>query len=170
MNEKIIELLTILDDEAACYRDMQRVLADEEASVSLVDKVHFDRVRTQKETLVGKLQQFEVIRKGLVEQLAKAYRVNDPMVTVSQLSRVLPAPYREKLISRATQLRSLITEVRLSNQHNQQLIHQNLDLIRGSLELLTHLIYDNSVYLKPGSANPALGYSSSGGRFFCETA
>ena len=59
MNVKIIELLDILDEEAACYRDMQRVLVDEETSISLSRKEPFDQVQNEKEMLVVKLQRLE---------------------------------------------------------------------------------------------------------------
>jgi flagellar biosynthesis/type III secretory pathway chaperone len=48
MNVKIIELMDILDEEAACYRDMQRVLTEEQASISFSRKERFDQVQHAK--------------------------------------------------------------------------------------------------------------------------
>lgn len=169
MNAKMIELLDILDEEAACYRDMKSILADEEESISLSRKERFDYVQLEKEALVVKIQQHEKKRQRLVDQFADAYPVDQSMMTVSKLAQYLPAPYNEKLLSRADRLRSRMAEVQVTNKHNQQLIHQYLDLIKGALKLLTGLIDDNSVYQKPGTAHPAIGYGRSGGRIFCGT-
>ncbi|MDX2454181.1 flagellar protein FlgN [Desulfosarcina sp.] len=169
MHAKIMKLLDILDEEAACYRDMKSVLSDEEASISLARKERFDRVQLEKESLLVKIQQYEKMRVSLVDQLADAYQVDEPIVTVSKLARYLSAPYYEKLLFRANRLRSRIVEVQLKNKHNQQLIRQYLELIKGALKLLNRLIYDNSVYQKPGTRHPAMGYRGSGGRIFCKT-
>ncbi|MFO7716033.1 flagellar protein FlgN [Desulfosarcina sp.] len=170
MNMKIMELLAILDAESACYREMQRVLAEEAGSLALAKKVQFDTIQLKKEALVVKLHHYEECRQRLVDGLAEAYRVDGPVVTVSKLSPRLPSPHNENLQARATRLRSLIAEVKVKNKHNQLLIQQSLDLVKGSLKLLTDLVYDNSVYPKPGGGSPALGYSGGGGRFLCESA
>ncbi len=169
MKTKIMELLAVLDEEAACYRDMQRVLGDEKASMSLSDRERFDQVQLEKEALVVNIQHAEKVRHRLIDHLGKAYQVNQSVLTVSKLGPFLPAPYNEKLLMRANRLRPLIADVQVKNEQNQQLIQHYLDLINGSLKLLTHLIYDHPVYQKPGSAHSAGGYAHRVGRFFCGT-
>ncbi len=167
MNKKILKLLAILDEEVACCKDMKTILADEEESISLSGKERFHQVQLEKEALVAKIKQSEKKRQHLVNQLAEIYQVVEPIVTVSKLSQYLPAPYNEKLLLRAEQLRSHLGEVQLKNKHNQQLLRHYLDLIQGSLKLLTHMIDNNSIYRKPGSDHPSTGYRSTGGRIFC---
>ncbi|MBC2711726.1 MAG: flagellar protein FlgN [Desulfosarcina sp.] len=169
MDVKIMALLAILDEEAVCYRTMKSVLADEEASISLSGKERFDQVQHEKESLVVKLQQLEEKRKQLVGQLSDATATNGRLMTVSELALFVKPPYNEKLLVRANRLRSIIGDVHKKNRRNQLLINQYLDLIKGSLKLLTHLIDDNSVYQKPGTGYPAIVYSSGGGRIFCGT-
>lgn len=169
MNEKIIELLTLLVEETACYQSMQKVLVDEETSISLSRKEPFDRVQHEKESLVVKLQQLEEKRKTLVGHLSGAYATDGRSMTVRQLAAFVKPPSREKLISRASRLRCIIDDVRDKNRRNQLLISHNLKLIESSLKLLTHLIEDSSVYQKPGTHQSAVGYQSAGGRFICGT-
>jgi flagellar biosynthesis/type III secretory pathway chaperone len=170
MNVKIIELMDILDEEAACYRDMQRVLTEEQASISFSRKECFDQVQCKKETLVVKLQQLEEKRKALVGQLSERYATDGNSMTVSQLARVVKSPARAELLARANGLRAIIGDVHEKNRHNQQMINQSLDLINGSLTLLTRLIEDSSVYQKPGTHQSAAGYPIGGGRLIRGTA
>jgi flagellar biosynthesis/type III secretory pathway chaperone len=169
MNVKITELLTLLDEETACYQGMQKVLADEESSISLSRKEPFGRVQYEKELLVGKLQQLEEKRKTLVGHLSETYATDGKSMTVRQLAGFVKPPASEQLMSRASRLRSVIDDVREKNKRNQLLISQNLNLIKGSLKLLTDLIEDSSVYQKPGSRQSAVGYQAAGGRFICGT-
>lgn len=169
MNVTIMKLLAILDEETACYRAMQNILAEEEASITLSGKDGFDQVQIGKESLLIKIQHYEKVRKNLVDQLADAYQVDEPAMTVSKLARYIAAPDKEKLLQRAKCLRSCMADVKLKNNHNRQLIRQYLELINGSLKLLNRVIYDNSVYRRPGTGHSATGYQSSGGRFFCKS-
>ena len=167
MNMKIIELLDILDEEAACYQEMQRVLTDEETSISFTRRQRFDQVQCEKELLVAKLQRHEEKRTILVGRLSEAYRTDGKAMTISQLAQVVEPPTRQRLLGRAGRLRSIIGDVREKNRRNQRMINQYLDLIKGSLKLLTHLIEDSSVYQKPGTHQPSVGYHAGGGRFIC---
>lgn len=169
MKKKIIELLDILDEEAGCYRGMKSVLADEEKSISLSRKERFGHVQREKESLVDRIQHCEGMRKKLVDHLSGEYGADPSTVTVSKLGRYLPAPYNEKLQARANRLRSLIADVQMKNKRNQQLIHQYLDLVKGSLTLLARVMNDTSIYQKPGSGHRPGGYCIGGGRIFCGT-
>ena len=167
MNVKMNGLLDLLDEETACYQKMQRVLTDEESSMSLTRKERFVQVKHEKELLVAKLQRLEENRKMLVARLSEAYRTDGSAMTLSQLAQVVDPPTRQHLLDRAGRLRSIIGDVHGKNRRNQLMINQYLELIDGSLKLLTHLIEDNSVYPKPGTRQPSLGYPTGGGRFIC---
>jgi flagellar biosynthesis/type III secretory pathway chaperone len=167
MKSTITQLMALLDDEAACYRQMQDVLAAEKESVSLSKKERFDQVEQDKESLVAKIQAFEKQRTALVDHLAVAYGVDAPAVTVRVLAQYMNAADGERLLVRADRLRVLITDVQSKNRHNQHLIGLYLNLIKGSLKLLMPMADDHAVYAKPGNTRPAVGYRSSGGRLFC---
>jgi flagellar biosynthesis/type III secretory pathway chaperone len=167
MNTKIAQLMELLDTEADCYRDMLGVLAAEKESISFTEKRHFDRIEQDKASLVLRIQACEKKRSRLVDQLAIIYKVDAPKVTVSLLARRLTAPDKERLLTRAEHLRSLMAEVQSKNKRNQHLIHLYLDLVKDSLKLLMHLIDDNAIYRKPGDDYPQTGYRSRGGRIFC---
>lgn len=165
----IKKLLTTLDEEAACYRNMKTLLGDEEKAISLSEKDRFDRVQMKKDMLVCVLQQHEETRKGLVAQLTDALAAGGKTMTVRQLAQFVDAPYDQDLLSRADQLRSIISDVQKKNSRNRLLINHYLGLIKGSLKLLTGLIEDTSVYQKPGTRQVAAGYQSGGGRVICGT-
>ena len=166
MNAKIRELIALIDDETACYQDMHHLLTDEEESLSFTTRDRFDQVQQAKKALVSKIQRCEKVRTDLVDQLAAAYQVEEPIVRASQLVKHLRAPDSENLRTRVNRLRSLIAGVQLKNQSNQRLIHQYLELTKSALRLLTRLIYDDSVYQKPGIRSAAGVYRSRGGHCF----
>ena len=169
MNAKIIELLDLLDEEAACDRDMQRVLTEEKTSMSLSRKDRFDQVQHEKKFLVARLQRIEDKRINLVGRLSKTYQTGDRSMTISRLAHFLKPPTRQHLLDRADCLRSIIGDVHEKNRRNQQIINHYLDLINGSLKLLANLIEDRSVYRKPGTHQPSAGYLTGGGRVICGT-
>ena len=103
----------------------------------------------------------------LIGQLSEAYLTNGKSITISQLAHFVEQPIRRRLLDRASCLRSIIGDVHEKNRHNQLMINQYLDLIKGSLKLLTNLIEDSSVYQKPGTHQPSVGYQTGGGRFIC---
>jgi flagellar biosynthesis/type III secretory pathway chaperone len=164
MQPTIRKLLTTLDEEAACYRNMKTLLADEEKAISLSEKDRFDRVQMKKDMLVGLLQRHEETRNGLVAQLTDTFAAGGKTMTVRQLAQFVDSPHDQELLSRADRLRSIISDVQEKNSRNRLLINQYLGLIKGSLKLLINLIEDTSVYQKPGTRQPAAGYQSGGGR------
>jgi len=167
MNTMIIELVDILDQEAASYRDMQRVLVDEENSISFSKKEPFDQVQDAKERLVVKLQRLEEKRNMLVGRLSETYQTDGTSMTISHLAHRVEPPTRQHLLDRANRLRSIIADVHEKNKHNQMMINHFLDLIKGSLKLLTHLFEDSPVYQKPGTHQLSPGFHAGGGRFIC---
>jgi flagellar biosynthesis/type III secretory pathway chaperone len=167
MNVTINDLLDLLDEEAACYREMQRILADEETSMSLSGKGRFDQVRDEKEFLVARLKRLEEKRKALVGQLSETYPTDGQSMTISRLAQFVRQPARQHLLDRASRLRSLIGDVHEKNRRNQQMIDHYLDLIKGSLTLLTRLMEGSPVYRKPGSHHSPAGYQAGGGRVIC---
>jgi flagellar biosynthesis/type III secretory pathway chaperone len=169
MKSTIMQLMALLDDEAACYRQMQDLLVWEKESVSLSKKERFDQVEQDKESLVAKIQACEKQRAALVDQLAAHYGMDAPVVTVRVLAQYLNASDGERLLARADRLRALVADVQSKNRHNQRLIGLYLNLIKGSLKLLMPTADDHAVYSKSGSARPANGYRSSGGRLFCSS-
>ena len=166
MPTQIQALIEVLDAEAACYRKMQTVLSDEAAAISLSRKTNFDRVQAEKESLVVKLQRLETRRKLMVDQLSRQYAVDGhPPVTVRQIARYVDPDDGRALLERADRLRAIIGDVHTQNKRNKRMINQNLQLIKGSLTLLSQLIDGSSVYPKPGARQPLFGLKSGGGRF-----
>lgn len=164
MQRPLKELLTMLDDETACYGGLEKVLVDEKDSISLLEKERFEKIQSLKEGLVQKLQQYEKRRKGLVDRLAGAHGQKDSTMTVRQLASLLSSPEKKALMARADQLRSIIGVVQKKNRQNQLLIHQYLDLIKNSLKLLTHQVGNTAIYQKAGTFESFAGYRSGGGR------
>lgn len=165
MNTKIMALMAVLDEETDCYLAMSTVLEDEHASISLSTKQDFDDVQYAKESLVAKLQRLEKKRKRMVERLCETCPTETKPKTVSQLARFVQPPHSEQLLACAHRLRSTIGDVQEKNRNNQLRINQYLDLVSGSLKLLSDLIDGSPVYRKPGTQQSAVAFQGSGGRF-----
>ncbi len=164
MQPKLSELLLILETETQCYQTMKVVLTDEAQSIGLTGRRRFERIQQEKEALVAKLKRLEGRRRRLVDRLAPADRRPETPLTVSQLARRIDPPGRQQLLDQANRLRQLIGEVQTSNRRNQRLIGHQLDLVNGSLRLLTNLMDSSPVYPKPGTPSPATGPRSGAGR------
>jgi hypothetical protein len=70
MDQTLNQLLAIMNDERAGYREMQAVLADERDAASLTGKDRLLAVGRRKQTLVRSIQEMEKRRQALVENLA----------------------------------------------------------------------------------------------------
>jgi len=169
MNENLSHLLQLLDEETACYQEMEAILEAEESTMSLTQKAAFDRVQAEKAALVDKIQNHEKARRKLVDALAMTYGVHQGPISVTQLAQAISPPDDEKLLACAKNLRSCIERVQSKNSQNRQLIRHYLDLITGALKLLTHQIDDNAIYHKPGTGSTPAGYARGSGRIFCGT-
>ena len=165
MNTRFDALLEILTHETACYREMQTLLAREEASISLSRSTNFDHIQAEKETLVDRLQKFERRRQRLVDQLAGPREDPHQPVTVREVAQLADAVDRRRLLDSADDLRAVVREVQIGNRRNRRMIDQNLGLIKGSLKLLTQIIDGSPVYRKPGNRQATVGYRNGGGRF-----
>jgi flagellar biosynthesis/type III secretory pathway chaperone len=164
MQKTIEKLLTTIDQEIKCYMALDHLLSDEKRAISLSKKDRLDKIQISKEDLVLKLQQHEKKRISLVDRLAGAYGQKELPITVRQLALRINAPEGERLLDKADRLRSIISAVKEKNKKNQLLLHQALDLINGSLSLLTQHMVSNSVYQKAGTFKSFPGYGSGGGR------
>lgn len=164
MLTQIDALLEILETEAACYRELQTVLVDEAASMTLSTRDGFDQVQKGKEGVVANLRQLEKKRLRIVALMAGAHSAQDRPMTVTQLARTVDSPAKEKLLVAAKRLRAIIAEVQRQNRFNQQLMNQYLDLIKGSLKLLSGLIDESPVYQRPGVPCGGGAFQTRGGR------
>ena len=165
MKSKMDELLDILEKETDCYRRMQTVLADEERAIGLTGRDRFERVQLEKEALVARIGKLEGLRRRLVDQLAPCGMDSERPITVSELAGMLGPSDNQKLLDSSKHLRLLIRDVQARNRRNQLLIDQYLNLVKGSLRLLTDLIDSSPTYQKPGARQPLAGRRPGAGRF-----
>jgi flagellar biosynthesis/type III secretory pathway chaperone len=165
MKKTIVQLIATLETETDCYRQMNQLLDDEQASITLSANSQFDRLQQEKEALVIKLQALEDNRRHLVDGFNAASSPDGQPRTVSQLAQGIEPPYDHQLLTSAKRLRSLIEAVQRKNRRNQKLINENLDLIKGALKLLSDLIDGSPVYQRPGVHHATVGFKPGGGRF-----
>lgn len=167
MNQNFEQLLSILDEEADAYRQMQVLLSEEKKAASLSNRERLVAVGQQKQDAVDHLKRMETTRQQRVDVLAREAGVDSHPVTVSLLARHLDDGEAASLETRATTLKSLMKTVQAANNANAHLFEHYLGLIHGSLQLLNDMVYGHAVYRRPGSTEHAAGYAGSGGRVFC---
>lgn len=164
MDPKIKKLFAMLDEETTAYLEMEQVLKDEGDSIFFSKKEQFDHVQERKDELVFRLHQLEETRKPLVEELSMTYGLANQKSTVRQLAKRFEPASGEQLTRCADRLRATLLRVQEKNSRNQKLIHHQLDLVRGSIKILTHITEDRAVYHNNGVPKPSTGYRSGGGR------
>ncbi len=170
MDADIYRLITLLDEETAAYQSMETVLEEEYELSALSGRERLEAVESRKARLIARIRDLEQKRARLVGQVARRHGAENPSITVRQLGRMLPAVERDRLLSRANALRTLIDAIRTKNRRNRKLIHQYLVLIDGALKLFARVIDDDAVYSKSGDDRPSSGYRRNGGRIFCGNA
>ena len=144
------DLLGLLEGEIGLYASM--LLALQKEKKAIVDSNHEELNETgrEKENLFLKIRILEEQRLSVLEKLARNLGQLAQDLTLSKLSQLVQEPQSTQLVDCHSTFLSLAQSIQEINLSNKALLTHSLDLVKGSLSLLSDLLSSNPVYYRTG--------------------
>ena len=144
------DLLGLLEGEIGLYASM--LLALQKEKKAIVDSNHEELNETsrEKENLFLKIRILEEQRLSVLEKLARNLGHPAQDLTLSKLSQLVQEPQSTQLVGCHSTFLSLAQSIQEINLSNKALLTHSLDLVNGSLSLLSDLLSSNPVYYRTG--------------------
>ncbi len=144
------DLLGLLEGEIGLYASM--LLALQKEKKAIVDSNHEELNETsrEKENLFLKIRILEEQRLSVLEKLARNLGQPAQNLTLNKLSQLVQEPQSTQLADCHSTFLSLAQGIQEINLSNKALLTHSLDLVNGSLSLLSELLSSNPVYYRTG--------------------
>ena len=144
------DLLGLLEGEIGLYASM--LLALQKEKKAIVDSNHEELNETsrEKENLFLKIRILEEQRLSVLEKLARNLGHPARDLTLSKLSQLVQEPQSTQLVDCHSTFLSLAQSIQEINLSNKALLTHSLDLVNGSLSLLSDLLSSSPVYYRTG--------------------
>jgi flagellar biosynthesis/type III secretory pathway chaperone len=144
------DLLGLLEGEIGLYASM--LLALQKEKKAIVDSNHEELNETsrEKENLFLKIRILEEQRLSVLEKLARNLGHPARDLTLSKLSQLVQEPQSTQLVGCHSTFLSLAQSIQEINLSNKALLTHSLDLVNGSLSLLSDLLSSSPVYYRTG--------------------
>ena len=148
-------LLIRLKGKIGIYASM--LLAKKKKKKAIVDSNHNELIETsrEKENLFLKIRILEEQRLSVLEKLAQGLGQTSQDLTLSKLSQLVQEPQSTQLVDCHSTFLSLAQSIQEINLSNKELLTHSLDLVKGSLSLLSDLLSSNPVYYRTGKMEAA---------------
>ncbi len=151
MDQKINQLLRVLEQESELYRSILTVI-DKECNAAVRSELNaLIKAGEEKDSILVKLRLVEEQRIRLVIEMAKALGYPPRDFTISMISQLVGEPFAGWLCQAGTDLKTVLNAVKNANHRNKQLFDHSLDLLRGSFNLLSELTRSDMVYHRTGN-------------------
>jgi flagellar biosynthesis/type III secretory pathway chaperone len=144
------DLLGLLEGEIGLYASMLLALQKEKKAIVDSNPTELNETSREKETLFLKIRILEEQRISLLEKLAQELGQPSQELTLSKLSQLVREPQATQLGDCHSTFLSLAQSIQEINQSNKTLLTHSLDLLKGSLSLLSDLLSPNPVYYRTG--------------------
>jgi len=130
-------LIGILEQEARIYDSLLRISRDK-TSIIIENKIsELDKLTRLEQSLILQMGRLEAQREKLVENLAAELGLNPSGVTASELVRHLDEQQARRLKEYQAGMNETLNTLRDANELNARLIHNSLEYINFSINLLT---------------------------------
>jgi len=144
------DLLGLLEGEIGLYASMLLALQTEKKAIVDSNPTELNETSREKENLFLKIRILEEQRISLLEKLAQELGQPSQDLTLSKLSQLVQEPQATQLGECHSTFLSLAQSIQEINQSNKTLLTHSLDLLKGSLSLLSDLLSSNPVYYRTG--------------------
>lgn len=138
MQQSVEELKEILSEELTIYQKLRSFARDKKKLLLEKFSTDLQTIVTQEEILVQRLIDLEQLRRDLVAKIAGS---TDASLDAA-IEKVADADSKSDLWLLGSQLRDLMTEIKLINDENQKLLEQALELTQYSIKLITRVPED----------------------------
>jgi flagellar biosynthesis/type III secretory pathway chaperone len=145
------KLLGLLDRVSEIYQSLLAVMDNEKDAVIATNLKKLNEAAKVKENLLLKLRILEEQRMHLLKKLAD--QLNHPYqdLTLTNLSQLLKEPHASQLKDRSIRLLTLLKTIQRANECNGSLFVHSLELVRGSLNLLSNFMPAGPIYFQTGT-------------------
>jgi len=151
MDVMLDQLAQLLNREAGLYESMAAVIDKEKEAAIRTELNALVETRKEKENILLKLRIMEDQRTRIVAKMADDLGYLPHDLTLTKISQLVDDPYARRLKDCSAKLSFLIGRLQEANHNNRQLFEHSLDLLRGSFNLLSHLMETNPVYHRTGN-------------------
>jgi flagellar biosynthesis/type III secretory pathway chaperone len=150
MDSLVKKLLGLLEEETDLYRSLLSILQKEKKAVVAARIEELNDAGKEKESLLLKIRILEEQRLRVQGRLADSLGYKPQDLTLTKLSQLVEEPHSGRLKICYSNLMTLIPSIREINHSNKSLLTHSLELVRGSLTLLSNFVASNAVYYRTG--------------------
>ncbi len=150
MNILINDFIKLLEDEKKLYEKLALILQQEKRAVIDSDLDALNENSKQKENLVLKIRIMGEQRLDMIGRLSGLLNYSPRELTLTKLAQLVDEPYSTRLNEYHSNYLSIIQGIQELNQSNKELFSHSVELIRGSINLLSNLLPSTPVYHRTG--------------------
>lgn len=160
METRLNSLMKLLKQYIGYYEKVSMLVTKEKEALIEMDLDRLHKIAKAKETMCLKIKLVvpglsEAIKEAAIEQGLPA----DPMPTLAELAKTAPEPYSRALEKSGAVIASLKRNITDYNAANHTFIQEALDLVNGSLAILTGAaLAPKKAYTQTGQHAPASNY------------
>ena len=144
------EFLSILEGEISIYASLLLALQKEKKAIVDSNLEELNETCRQKENLFLKIRILEEQRLITMDKLAENIGQSSQELTLTKLAQSVDEPQSTQLKDCHSRFLSLAQSIQEINLSNKTLLNHSLDLVRGSMSLLTDLMSSNPLYYRTG--------------------
>ena len=159
--EALLEhLIKLMAQHIGGYDRLAQLLLQEQSALIEHDIERIQKISKAKETLALKIKLLLPAVSQAIQDVARALQLPvDPLPTMAELAAAAPEPWAGKLSLAGLKLARLQQSVTMQNQANHAYVQEALDMISGSIAILTGAaLAPKSGYLRNGQTAEASGH------------
>ena len=161
--EQILEqLVTLLKQEVTLHEELAQHFAEELQSIGHRSGAELLKLQTQKVQCYHKITLVENSRIEVVQQLAQAWDLKEPGVTLRQIITRASEPFSVALQECFDQLKQLVTNIQKVAEQIHRVTEARLKPVEASLRFLSKLKKRQHTYSETGVVQPPLATISRG--------
>lgn len=132
------ELLEVLENEEAGYRELVEASTRKKEVIIKADIRALEEITAEEQEIAGKIKNIENKRISIMEDIANVLNRKPEDLTVDALLEILAnqPKEQEQLAKIRLQLKDTLTEMKNINEQNQTLVNQAMELVEFDMALL----------------------------------
>lgn len=140
MTQLYEDLIEVLEKEFTLCKELVVLLQQEKDVIVSLDPRELEKLLQEKEAITSGIRMCDETREGILEALGFRKK------TISEISMIAEADYRERLTAIASRFKSIIYSISELNRFNSRLIEKSLYFIKTSYNFLN--TFDVSAHQK----------------------
>ena len=149
--EKMLDqLISGIRLETKLYQLVLATVDKEKDAAIQSDLKSLNASRIEKEDLQYKIQRADEQRCLIVRKMSEKLEYPYQNFTLTKIAQIVDEPFANQLKQASAELKTVLNTLREANRRNKLLLEHSLELVRGSINLLSGLMGSNKVYYRTG--------------------